>query len=156
MIIRKTKKRNNLLLEVLIAFAIVVLCILPLLYPHVGVIRSQQEMITAVQLDHFVSLHYANTLEKLYLNEIPWETLHSDKPIPIDKEMIKKLGIKEAIPYKGTYHFIDVKHKPKKLEPDTKALYLFKISYEFQPIRNNKGEKEKKYNYQFVLQKNSH
>lgn len=149
-------KRYNLLLEVLIALAIVVLCMFPLLYPHVGVIRSQQEMISAVQLDHLVSLHYGQILEKLYLKEIPWETLHSDKPIPIDKETIRALGIKETLPYKGSYHFVEIKHKPKKLEPNTPALYLFKISYEFEPIPKKPDEKSKKYDYQFVLHKNSH
>lgn len=160
---KKCTRRYSLILEVLIAFAIIVLCILPLLYPHVGVLRAQQEMMTTVQLDHLVNLLYGKTVEKMYLNEIPWSTFHSDKPIPIDAEMIKAVGIKEEIPYKGSYRFVEVKHKPKKLEPGDKALYLYKIIYEFVPLNkkktNNKDEENKKnktYEYQFVAQKNSH
>ena len=77
-------RRHSLLLEVLISFAIIALCILPLLYPHVYILKSQQEMIRTVELDHVVNLIYASTLEKLYLNQIPWDTIESKKEIPID------------------------------------------------------------------------
>lgn len=149
----KITRRNSLLLEVLIAFVIVVLCILPLIYPNMYILQSEQEMIHTVELDHIVNLVYADTLEKLYLNEIPWESIIQSKAIPINAEVIKNCGFGCPSPYTGTMTFTEMKHKPKKIED--KALYLFKITFEFtKPPRNKKfEEKPKKYDFELVIER---
>ena len=76
---REVKKRYVSLLEVLIAFALIVLCVLPLIYPHVAMFKSQKAFIRKVELDHVVNLLYAKILEKLYMNSIPWQELGDGK-----------------------------------------------------------------------------
>lgn len=148
-------RRHSLLLEVLISFAIVALCILPLLYPHVYILQSQKKMIQTVELDHIVNLVYGNTLEKLYLNEIPWDTIINQKETQIDDQMVTDCGFGCPTPYTGTFKFKEIKHKPKKIQD--KALYLFLLTFDFhrkdaKPI-NGKEEKHKVYEYQVLIEK---
>lgn len=145
---KKVTRRYSLLLEVLIAFTIVVLCILPLLYPHVSILRSQQDMVNTVELDHMVNLLYAKTLEKLYLNEIPWSTLEGKKVVPIDADLVKDCGFGCPTPYSGTFQFIEIKHKPKTVKDV--GLYLFLLKYEFKKKGDTKG---KEYKYQVLIKR---
>lgn len=147
----RCSRRNSLLLEVLISFAIVALCILPLLYPNIFILQSQKKMIQTVELDHIVNLVYADTLEKLYLNEIPWDTIKDSKKIPIDADAIKNCGFGCPSPYTGSLKFVEMKHKPKK--PVDAALYLFKIVFEFTRKDDKKNKEKKEYQYQILIKK---
>ena len=141
-------RRHSLLLEVLISFAIIALCILPLLYPHIYILKAQQEMIRTVELDHVVNLIYANTLEKLYLNQISWDAIESKKEIPIDPEQVKSCGFGCPLPYTGTYQFVEIKHKPKKITE--KALYLFELVFKFEKAG---GKDKKEYKYKVLIER---
>lgn len=151
-------RRHSLLLEVLISFAIVALCILPILYPHVYILQSQREMLQVVELDHIVNLVYADTLEKLYLNEIHWDDIIHGKEIKIDAEKIKDCGFGCSTPYTGTVKFVEIKHKPKKPEPPENAtLYLYEMAFKFSKQNKRKTkdgvEKDKEYKYLVVIKK---
>jgi hypothetical protein len=106
-------------------------------------------MVQTVELDHIVNLVYGNIVEKLYLNEISWDTIESKKKIPVDAELMKNCGFGCPSPYSGTYQFIEMKHKPKKITDE--ALYLFKIIFEFD--KKNSKEKSKSYEYQLLIKR---
>lgn len=133
--IRLVQKRPLILLEVLIAFALVVLCVLPLIYPQVYILRSEREFVETIELDHAANLLYGNRLQKLYLNEIDWGEIEGEKPIPITEAMMSESGIKREFPYKGEYQFFIIKRKPPKPEDH---LYLVRLIFSFTSTKKNK------------------
>lgn len=75
----RRKKRPFLLLEVMIAFAIVALCMLPLIVPNVWMITVGRSSIRDLEQERYVNLIYASIVEKLYENKIPWSILDVKK-----------------------------------------------------------------------------
>lgn len=124
-----TSRRPIALLEVLIAFALIALCILPLIYPHVFILRSEKKFISTVELDHVVNLLYADRLQKLYQNDISWQEIESGNPISITPSMIEAAGYSGDLPFTGTYQFVKLKQKPK--DPKDKSAYLFSLEFTF-------------------------
>lgn len=127
--LKRLRKRPMLLLEALIAFAIVVLCALPLLAPHFEMLRAQTNYRNELALDHAVNLFYGQIIQQLYLNQLPWEELQS-RPHEISLKMLQEAGINpQAFPYKGTYIFIPQKNKPKQAGP--LSAWLFNLDLTF-------------------------
>lgn len=132
------QKRYTLLLEVIIALMLVALCVIPLLVPHVYLLKQQQRFLDEVELDNMVNLLYSDVIVRLYANEIPWGDISSrrgDKTgtvFEINDDMIAKAGYNKFLPFKGTYWFEEEKRKPKKEGPFTYYLLnlYFKFSYE--------------------------
>jgi hypothetical protein len=127
----KIQRRPILLLEVLIAFALVALCVLPLIFPHVFILRSEKKFNATVELDHVTNLLYANILEKLYQNDIPWSDLENEKPFSIDHVLLEAAGYKKPLAFTGTYQFTLIKQKPSK--PVDKTAYIFELTLKFTP-----------------------
>lgn len=125
------QRRCILLLEVLIAFALIVLCILPLIYPHVFILRSEKKFVATVELDHVVNLLYANILQKLYQNEIAWSDIENGTKIPIDASLLETVGYKQELPFEGSYHFTLLRQRPRSAADVT--AYLFILEFAFTP-----------------------
>lgn len=121
----KKSRRHILLLEVLIAFALVVLCIFPLIAPHVFILKAQYEFNDKIILDQKISQFYAQTLEKIYKNEIPWSAFEQETHFPIEKE---QLGMDAHFDYSGTYHFKIVRQKGKEKQPFNANVVTLTIS----------------------------
>lgn len=138
----KLQKRPVALLEVLIAFALVALCALPLIYPHIAILKKEQEFVSMVELDHVVNLLYVNRLQKLYQHEIPFSDLESNKEFPIDASLLQEIGYTKHFPFKGSYKFSKIKSKPPKQPED--AVYLFKLTFLFVHNTAKKYSLEKK------------
>lgn len=118
-----------LLLEALIAFAIVALCALPLLMPHFEMLRAQTNYRNQLALDHAVNLFYGQIMQQLYLNQIPWENLQK-VPLEITPKMLQEAGINPAaFPYKGTFIFLPQKYKPSK--PAPLSAWLYNLDFTF-------------------------
>jgi hypothetical protein len=128
------KKRPILLLEVLIAIALITLSILPLIYPHLAILKKETESVELIQLNHLVNQKTVEILEELYLNKIPFDTLLNEEKIPIQTDL----------PYKGYYQFKQKKHKPKQMGPY--VIYLFDLKFSF-----TKDKKERTYMTGFFL-----
>ena len=147
-----------ILLEVLIAFALIALCILPLIYPHVFILRSENKFISTVELDHFVNLLYADTLQKLYQNDISWQDIENGSEISIDTQIAENKGFKN-FPYIGSYKFSKV---IKKTNSDTgKEAYLMALTYTFKTKPGFFLEKDLKdktpkitYKYEIAIERN--
>lgn len=114
------KRKFFLLLEVMICFALVVLCALPLIYPHTYILHMQREFIQEIELDHFVNNHYAALVEQLYRNQVPWDVISGKRPLPVNPP---------DLPVTGTLQFEEKKHKPD--EVVNFGVYLFEITYTF-------------------------
>ncbi len=144
-------KRPVALLEVIIAFALIALCILPLIYPHIFILRSEREFISAVELDHLASRLYADRLQKLYQNEIPWQQIESGIATPIDESMLQAAGYSGVLPYTGTYQFVKVRQRPPK--PVDKVAYLFQLEFIFTEKSERKDLKKElpKTTYKYLV-----
>lgn len=117
---KKTNKRHFLLLEVLIAFTLVVLCLFPLLTPHIAMRESQGRFMNKIEMDHTASLIYADVIEKLYLrdNGIHWSDIASNKEFTIDEK---------GLPFTAIYQ-LEVDDKKKKENPqEGRTVYLLKL-----------------------------
>ena len=116
----KRQRRSMLLLEVLMALALVALCILPIIAPQIGIVKAQKSFMHQMELDHAVHLLYVDVLEKLYTNKINWNEIEQQTASSINREMIPEK-------YEGTYHFQIVKHKKDKTEEW--QVYLIKLVF---------------------------
>ena len=150
--LHRLNKRFFLLLEVLIAFIIVVFCAIPLVYPHTAMLKAQNQFVRKMELDHAVNLLYGNILEKLYLNKLNWTDINQTT-FDITDEMWKEAHYNKPLFYKGTFAFVEEKHKPKKIE--NYNLFQFKLVFTFIPKELEKGKEElkqaNKINYTYTV-----
>lgn len=136
----KFRKRHFLLLEVIIAFILIVMCIIPLISPHTFILIEQKKFIHKIEADHLVNLTYADIVERLYLNEIPWNRVVSGDGFEIDDSLLERIKYEKMFPYKGTYRFGEIKHKPK--DESLRKLYLLKLEMKFVPADKSKKDYE--------------
>lgn len=127
----QTKRRPILLLEVLIAFAIIVLCIFPLIYPHAAMAKAQREFIKKIELDHVVTLLFAQIYQDLLMNKIEWNEIENKKKFEILPQDLQKLNQGRSLPYKGYYRLESIKHKPK--SPQETTAYIYELTLKFTP-----------------------
>ncbi|MCE5317385.1 MAG: type II secretion system protein [Parachlamydia sp.] len=127
----KIHQRPMMLLEAMIAFALVVLCTIPLISPHTAMLKAQRQFIRKIDLDHAVNLLYAFVLEQLYMNTIGWNEL-THRTFPIYKEDLQRLGSGNVLGYEGSYQFHEVKHKPND-ENAPYFLYLLTLTFNLVP-----------------------
>lgn len=127
----KYNKRPFLLLEVLIAFALVIFCAIPLIAPHVDMYKAQRAWLDKEELDHVVNLLYANILEDLYTNKIEWSQLRSEYEAVVTPQMIREAGYQKPLYFDGKYKFTINKFKPK--NENEFNLYLFDLKFTFLP-----------------------
>jgi hypothetical protein len=127
----KVRRRYQSLLEVLIAFVLVAMCVLPLIYPHIAIYKAQKSMVDKAELDHVVNLLYAKILENLYLNVFSWHELEQ-ATFQVDSAMLEEIQFDKPFPFTGSFNFNETPtlHKPKKL-PALYSLYLFKLTFHF-------------------------
>lgn len=126
---KKKNKRYVLLLEVVIALALVALSVIPLLAPQAFILYRQQRLMNEIHLDHIVNLLYADIILQLYKNDILWNDLVNSTPHEVDSTTLKRVGYDKNIPFKGFYQFKEKKHKPKKESPYT--IHLFDLDFVF-------------------------
>lgn len=145
-------KRPILLLEVLIACAIVILCTTALLSPQVEMAIAQQRMVRDSELHHWVNYFYASELlEKMYSKRIPWESIIDKQPVSLDSSRLAELA------FTGSYKFTTIWHKPLKQE-GTKNFYVMKVTFTFTDLWDKIPGTDKprtlEYNYELFIEHN--
>jgi hypothetical protein len=139
------RRRYVVLLEVLIAFALTVMCALPLIYSQVFIVKSEKNFLDVVQLDHAANLLYAEMLQKLYERKIPLDAILNSKESELEEDLLEHAGWPRALPYKGTYQFVLKLKKPP--EPEEKELMLYRLILTFTPKKEKKEMAPLKYEY---------
>ncbi len=130
-----------LLIEVLIALSAVLLCILPLLQPHIAMIQSEHTFTREVQLDRVVNQLFAELLVSDFYNQkIGWEAVSSPRSVLVTSEAVQRLG------YQGSYVITHLAPAGGALD-ESKPFHLLQIQYVFEPAL----KKEKKLTYTFQL-----
>lgn len=148
---RYSRRRHFLLLEVLISFALIALCVLPLISSHVSIYKLQRQFVDKIELDHVVNLIFGEIYGGLYRNEIPLATIIGPNEVNIEPEMLQRAGWDKPFPYKGNYKFDIVKYKPKKEEAFYKT-YLFNLTLSFTP--QNQVSNPITYEYKIFIEYN--
>lgn len=137
-------KRHILLLEVLIAFSIVVMCIFPMLQPFLFMLTEERRFMREVELDRLVGNIYADLLVNgFYRGGVEWRMIDSKQDYPIENPMLTELG------FIGSYSF-KIEKKKGESPKEVFKLFLLKISYEFKPIT---GGEPLKYAYKLFVQR---
>lgn len=119
------------MLEVLISFTLIAFCAIPLIYPHISMIKAQNGFINKVKINHTVNLIYVNILEKLHKNEILLSDIEDKKIFNVDNAELKGIN-----GYRATYQFIKEKHK--KRNGAGIATYVVTLQLQFIPKKNGK------------------
>jgi hypothetical protein len=155
----KVKKRHMILLEVMIALALIALCVLPLLAPHAFLLKQQKQFISTIELDHMVNLLYADTVERLHRQEIAWQSIQEKTVFPVDASTYARIHYDKTLPFTGSYRFEDSKHKIN--DKENWGVHLLKLVFTFVPTQIiAEGETEKKlktfeYTYQVFVTYNA-
>ena len=143
----RLRKHHQMLLEVLISLTLVLMCLLPLLQPHVVMIQNEKEFIREVQLDRVVNQLFANMLvDQFYGQRINWNMIAEKSNMTVDSSDVKALG------YQGSYVIIHSQPQPEETALDeTKAFHLLQILYTFKPVIA--GGKTLQYTFDLFVQK---
>lgn len=147
----RAKKHYMILLEVLIALMLITLCMFPLIVPHVDLLKAHTQVSNSMKLDHLANQLYADVLDRLQRNEIPWNAIQSKNALPIDAAMLQRVGYKDNAPIIGTYQFEEVHAKPTEEEKRKQAgwvLHLTKLTFNFTSPQN---KKELKFPFQLCI-----
>jgi len=144
----KKSKRSYLLLEVIIALILVALFLFPVLTPHTYILKAEQDIIDNMGLSHAANLLYVHTLEELYQNALPFETLTEKESRKIPEAVLLKLKLDRIGKlYDVSYHFEKVRVKPKASKGNYHH-YLFRWILHFKEPKN---EKEKQFSFLVFL-----
>ena len=143
-------KRPFLLLEVLIALALVALCAIPLIVKPIRAYRGELKNLEAAERERLADWTFSEIKEELYRNKIPWEKipkLHETKgPFPLEPGNIYIPG-----------------HEPKEIErsftlfgqgeKEGEAGDLFRMIYVHILFKPTFSKKQKPYTYRVVVQR---
>jgi hypothetical protein len=109
---RHLKRRYFLLLEVLIAFTIVAIAMLPLIYPHFYIYQQERKFIHKINLDIAVNYFYGGIIEQLQRNQISWNMIEEKHLFVVDQAFWRSIGYAEKdIPFNGEYQFNVIREK---------------------------------------------
>lgn len=131
-------KRPMILLEVLIALALIAMCALPLLTPHFAMLNQQKKFISTMKLDHHVHLLYIDVLERLQKNKISWNLIQDHTEIPIDEDMWVRIGEYPLPNLRGSYHFEEIKSKSNNVT--NWSAYLLNLVFTFEKTHLDQKE----------------
>lgn len=137
--IKSVKRRYFLLIEVLIAFAFVVVALLPLMHPHFYIFQQQSRFVDKIEMDIAVSNFYGNILQKLQTNEISWDHIQSQRVDQVSEQLWGERKELHSRPFKGHYKFEIEKSKTNK----NYGAYLVKLTLEVVPNGPFKNDAEK-------------
>ncbi|HRD56303.1 MAG TPA: type II secretion system protein [Parachlamydiaceae bacterium] len=129
----KYQKRTFLLFEVLIAFALIALFAIPLISPHISMLKAQKELEIKTRINHAANIIYVHLVEKMHKNEIALQDIEEGKILAVQAELLQ--GI---LGYRAFYSFkID---KSKKKDDDSLAAYVAVLKVTFKPLLAKKQE----------------
>ncbi len=104
------KRRNFLLLEVLIALLLVVLCASPFFSSQVFVYKQEAQFQTKLELERIVNLLFVNVMQNLYENKISWQQIAEQQEQSFGNEA--ESFFPKHLPCTATYTFKDGRVKP--------------------------------------------
>ena len=142
----KKAKRPFLLLEVMISFVLIVMCVLPLIYPHVALYKETASFRRWEESQKMHQLIFTAIQMKLHRNDLTWQQINSETKFALDKTFLEVLDPSLTLNEKGFYRF---KIKRKKTNKNsTQGYYLFEVEITY-------PEKEKNAVFDLFVERNA-
>lgn len=91
----RVKRRHLTLLEVLIAFLLIVIAAIPLLAPYPYIFKAEESFINEIEMDRLSALYYVDFIQKVYRREINPNEIEDEQEFPIEAKL--------PIPYTARY-----------------------------------------------------
>lgn len=145
----RKRKRPYLLLEVLIAFSILLICLVPLIKSPMRLLKLQISSAEKSELSRLELLSFAEVKKALYKNEIPWEVLSQKKEKPLVP--YPELDNKEVLVYGMPSRDRTEKQEPRKFHrrvyfwklnegigKEEEELLLVNVRFMFEPLKGTK------------------
>ncbi len=121
------KKRTFVLLEVLIAFSLVSLCIVPLMSHPLKLLRAERRKLILMEKERLADWTFIEMKERFLKNEIPWERIpHREEhtgPFSLPDAKIRLPGLKEQT-VKRTFSLYGKGEKISQTDTDYRQLYV--------------------------------
>lgn len=126
---KNLSKRPFTLLEVMVAFTLVLLCVVPLLRTHLMMFHEERRLVRELAAEQLAGVIFSEVLPLLYENKIPWEenqVLSYIEPSILEplEAHAKKLGYHPAVSVET------VKSKPKDSE---EGCFIKTVEVELKP-----------------------
>lgn len=158
MLLKGTVKRKTLklsLIEVLIAFLIISLSLIPIVYPYSRALLEEKKFSLSLKAEHDANLLFGRLIQDLHENKVSLSQIEGNhKEISIPQDKMQEAFIKP--PFPKAFLSFDSKHKPKSNSEEC-VLYLVKasysVAYEDIVFFSKLNEKEKIFSYSFTLLK---
>lgn len=101
------RKRPFQLLEVLVAMALLLVCVVPILQSQVALYQNERAAIADHQVEEIAKFAASDLLLRLFRREIPWEEVTSGESYPLATFFDGETFAPELpqIPYEGSYAF---------------------------------------------------
>lgn len=150
MFAKRRKKRPYLLLELLIAFALLTACLLPLTQNPLTMVGKEREMLQELELAREADLLFADVKQRLYTNKIPYEKL-----IPWDDKKLTPLKLELGKNYTKEFkREIRLRSQVEKIKKDKMGEEIRLINVHIVFISRSKKDKQKtvKFGYKVFIQ----
>jgi hypothetical protein len=145
---KKRIARPFLLLELLIAFALVALCSLPLIHTPYSFLRHEIVSLEKIELSRKARSACAESLAKFYSHEIKWEELphEANLTFPLSQPQLFKLGLKGISDrtFRLSSRFILKSHFKDQNQSEHRLGY---IEVTIEPTSKKKGDKTMRYRH---------
>jgi hypothetical protein len=150
------RKYSYLLLEILIGFSILSMCVLPLARNPYFFFQTELKSLEQIELCRLAEHHLADVMHKLYINEIPWEKvskLEESKSLISQVQENKKNeldnGLLSKVPFQ--IHIWSIK---KKVDKNNDEYHLVNIDVSFFPHwKKHNKKKPQVFSYKVLLKK---
>lgn len=149
----KIKKRNILLLEILLALSIVSLCAIPIVRQPILFFRSQIHSLRNMEYERIADLSFLEIKSQLYRNEIIWDKIPKTKKNsllqPLPPYILEIAGLASQEIERNYYLWWNVEKKG----PNNTLYRLIHISIQIAPPQQKKRMKQ--FSYRVLVQKNN-
>ena len=136
-------------MEVMIAFLLIIFCLVPLMYPNFVIYKEQLKMNQKIELDHTVTLLYGDLLEQLHKRTIPYEMITSKELVQIPISYATAGIDEKKFPFTGTLQARRIRQKGQK--KGSYIVALVELTYSF--IKKNSADKPITFTYKIPLVK---
>lgn len=145
---RVLRKLHMILLEIVIALALVALCILPLIGPHIEIVRSHLKFAKLMELDRAANLIYVDLLEQMHRNSLPFPDIKNPHVFPLNLDHLSK--------DKTDFPAIEASYKftGKSKGNESARLYLLQLHINVKPKGASEEEASKEFTYPVCVLRN--
>jgi len=144
------KKQSFLLLEVLIALALVIVCVIPIIVKPIEAYRFEMRTFEEMERERLADWTFSEIKEKLYKNEISWGKIPSLKkvagPFVLNPAKIQVPGLKAKC-VERTFSLYCRGEKQGRAGETFRMIY---VKIEFRPALT---KKQKIYTYRTIVEK---